>query len=65
MAGLIKYENDFIVAGSTSARLSPNFRLSEFSDNNGSIFIHRELIAGLQVLRNRIGTGITIISTSA
>ncbi len=65
MAGSIKYENDFIIAGSTSTRLSPNFRLGEFSDNNGSIFIHRELIAGLQILRNRIGTGITIISTSA
>jgi hypothetical protein len=62
VAGSIKYENDFVVDGNPNTRLSPNFKVKEFLDSNGNIHIHRELASGLQILRNRIGTGIDIIS---
>ena len=65
MAGAIKYENDFIVDGSANTRLSANFRLREFQDKNGNIHAHRELVAGLQILRNRAGFGIDVVSQKA
>ena len=65
MAGSIKYENDFIVEGNPNTRLSVNFRVREFSDRNGKLHVHRELVAGLQILRNRLGSGIDVISPKA
>lgn len=59
MAG-IEYQDDFIVGGSPTARLTPNFRLKEFTDRRGRVFIHRELVAALQRLRDDIGTPIAI-----
>ena len=61
----IKYENNYIVAGNPNSSLSPNFKVKEFLARNGTIFIHRELISGLQILRNRVGQGISIISPNA
>lgn len=65
MAVSVCYENDFIVDGNANTRLSTNFRLSEFLDNNGKIHVHRELVAGLQILRNKVGFGIAVVSTQA
>lgn len=65
MAGSVKYENDFIVEGNANTRLSANFRVKEFSDRNGKLHVHRELVAGLQILRNRLGSGIDVISPKA
>ena len=65
MAGSVKYENNFIVDGHANTRLSANFRVREFQDKNGNIHVHRELVAGLQLLRNRAGSGIDVISTTA
>jgi hypothetical protein len=62
VAGSIKYENEFVIDGNPNTRLSPNFKVKEFLDSNGNIHTHRELIAGLQILRSRMGTGITIVS---
>jgi hypothetical protein len=56
----ILYDNDFIVGGSANSRLTPNFKVKEFFDRRGKIRIHRELVAVLQILRDRIGTAITI-----
>jgi hypothetical protein len=56
----ITYDNDFIVAGSANSRLTPNFKVKEFFDRGGKIHIHRELVAALQILRDRMGTAITI-----
>ena len=65
MAGTVKYENDFIVEGNANTRLSANFKVKEFLDRNGKLHVHRELVAGLQILRNRFRSGIDIISRKA
>lgn len=65
MAGTVKYENDFIVEGNANTRLSANFKVKEFLDRKGKLYVHRELVAGLQILRNRFGAGIDIISIKA
>ena len=65
MAGSVTYENDFIVDGNANTRLSANFKVKEFQDKNGKLHVHRELVAGLQILRNRFGSGIDIISIKA
>ncbi len=56
----ILYDNDFIVDGSANSRLTPNFKVKEFFDRGGKIHIHRELVAALQILRDRMDTAITI-----
>ena len=60
MANSIDIENDFIVGGTPDAQLTPNFRLKEFLQPNGKIFVHRELIAGLQLLRESLDASISI-----
>lgn len=65
MAGTITFENDFIVDGKANTRLSANFRVREFQDSHGNIHVHRELVAGLQILRNRVGFGIDVVSLKA
>jgi hypothetical protein len=58
MATSINYDNDFIVGGSANSRLTPNFKLKEFFRPDGKISIHRELVAGLQLLRENLGASI-------
>ena len=67
MASSINYDNEYIVGGSANSRLTPNFKLKEFLKPNGKIFVHRELVAGLQLLRDNFGASISIdkISPSA
>ena len=60
MASSIIYDNEFIVGGSANSRLTPNFKLKEFLKPNGKIFVHRELVAGLQLLRENLGASISI-----
>ncbi len=60
MAGNIQMHNDFIIGGADNSIITPNFRLQEFVKQDGSIFIHRELVAGLQILREQLGTAITV-----
>lgn len=60
MAGTIKLDNGFITEGEAESRLTPNFRLKEFVRPNGKIYIHRELVAALQILRNNLGNPIDI-----
>lgn len=56
----VRYDNDFIVGGSPNTRLTPNFKVKEFFTGRGKIRIHRELVAALQLLRDRMGTAISI-----
>ena len=60
MASSIDYDNDFIVGGSSNSRLTPNFKLREFRKPNGKVHVHRELVAGLQLLRESLGASISI-----
>ena len=65
MAGSIHYENDFIVGGSPDARVTPNFRLREFHKADGSVFLHRDLAAALQILRNTYGQPLVVAGLAA
>jgi hypothetical protein len=60
MAGTIQMQDDFIIGGSANSLITPNFRLKEFTKPDGTIFIHRELISGLQILRERLGAPISV-----
>ncbi len=60
MAGSIELDNDFITGGKAESRLTPNFRLREFARSNGKIHIHRELVAALQILRDKLDAPIKI-----
>jgi hypothetical protein len=60
MASSIVYDNEFIVGGSANSRLTPNFKLKEFLKPNGKVFVHRELVAGLQLLRENLDASISI-----
>jgi len=60
MANSVRIENDFIVGGSANSRLTPNFRLKEFVRADGKVYAHRELIAGLQQLRENLNASISI-----
>jgi len=62
VADSVKIENDFIVGGAPNSRLTPNFRLKEFLRSDGTIFIHWELVAGLQLLRENLNASINIVS---
>ena len=57
---MYKRQDDYIVGGSANSRLTPNFRLKEFHKPNGTIHVHRELVAGLQLLRENLGASISI-----
>lgn len=61
MARLV-IDQDYIVGGSASTAITPNFRVREFHDRNGRIYIHRELVAALQVLRTALGRSLSIES---
>ena len=60
MASSISYDNDFIIDGSAGSSLTPNFKLKEFLKPNGKILVHRELVASLQILRDKYGASISI-----
>ena len=59
--GLI-YQQDYLIGGPPRARVTPNFRLTEFAASDGSVHVHRELVAALQSLRSAYGRGIEIVS---
>lgn len=61
----LRYDEDFIVGGSPSTRVTPNFRLGEFARRNGEVRIHRELVGALQELRETYGRAISIRGVNA
>jgi len=62
MAQGLKYENDTLVGGPSRAWVTPNFRLAEYTRPDGSIRIHRELVAAVQMLRNTLKRSVDIAS---
>ncbi len=57
----IDWENEFIVEGANNTRLTPNFRLREFRNASGRLFIHWELVSVMQILRSRYAGSITVV----
>jgi len=56
----LKYDNDTIVGGPANCRVTPNFKLSEYTNASGRVHIHRELVASVQVLRDRFGAAVGV-----
>ena len=61
----VDWESGFVVGGDGGRRLTPSFRLREFQRPDGTVRVHRELVAGLQLLRNRFGKSLAIRLTDA
>jgi hypothetical protein len=62
MALTIDKQTGFITGGNPSSRVTPNFQLKEYRQANGKYFIHRELAAAVQELRDLYGNAINISS---
>lgn len=60
MASGLKYDDDYLIGGPARARVTPNFQLSEYARADGTVRVHRELLAAVQRVREELGTGISI-----
>jgi hypothetical protein len=60
MASGLKYEDDYLIGGPARARVTPNFQLSEYARANGTVRVHRELLAAVQRVREELGAGVSI-----
>ena len=59
----VDWEDEFVVGGDGNRRLTPSFRLKEFRRPDGTVRVHRELVSGLQLLRDRFGKPLSVRST--
>lgn len=55
-----QWDGGFLIGGDDNLRLTPNFRLREFRQANGTLRVHRELVTALQMLRERFGKPLTV-----
>ncbi|MFX6442915.1 hypothetical protein ABTG23_18935, partial [Acinetobacter baumannii] len=60
MASGLKYDDDYLIGGPARARVTPNFQLSEYARADGTVRVHRELLAAVQRVREELGTGVSI-----
>lgn len=65
MVWSISWDGPFIIGGDDRHRLTPNFRLQEFKNDDGTIQVHRELVSALQILRTRFSRAITVKAIEA
>ena len=56
----VDWDGGFVVGGDGNRRLTPSFRLKEFRQPDGTVRVHRELVSGLQLLRDRFGRSIAV-----
>jgi hypothetical protein len=61
----VNWDGDFVVGGDGNQRLTPAFRLKEFRNADGSVRVHRELVSALQLMRDRLGTSLSVKRTNA
>jgi hypothetical protein len=59
----VDWDGGFVVGGDGNRRLTPSFRLKEFRKPDGTVRVHRELVSGLQLLRDRFGRSIAVRRT--
>jgi hypothetical protein len=59
----VDWDGGFVVGGDGNRRLTPSFRLKEFRNSDGTLRVHRELVSGLQLLRDRFGQPIAMRGT--
>ncbi len=63
MVWSVEWDGGFVVGGDVSRRLTPSFRLKEFLKPDGTVRVHRELVAGIQLLRDRFGRPVSVKRT--
>jgi hypothetical protein len=56
----LEYDDDYLVGGPARCQVTPNFTLAEYAGTDGRLRIHRELVASVQVLRDRFGRSIRV-----
>ena len=61
----VDWEEGFVVGGDGNRRLTPSFRLKEFRRPDGTVRVHRELVSGLQLLRDRFARPLAVRRTEA
>ncbi len=61
----LRFEDDFLVGGTARDRVTPNFQLREYLAPDGSVRMHREILAAVQMLREALGRPIAIASVRA
>ena len=64
MAKGLRFDNDYLVGGPARAWVTPNFLLSEYAAADGSIYVHRELLAAVQLLRDALGRSVDIAAVT-
>jgi hypothetical protein len=57
------WDGDFVVGGDGNLRLTPSFRLKEFRQTDGKVRVHRELVSALQLMRDRLGSSLSVQRT--
>lgn len=65
MVWSLEMDGGFAVGGDPSRRLTPNFRLREFTRADGTVRVHRELVSAVQILREQFASSITVADTDA
>lgn len=60
----LTYQNDYIVRGNAGDFITPSFKVKEFTTAEG-IHVHRDLVGGLQELREALALPINITSLQA
>ena len=62
----ITYDADgYITGGKSAARVTPNFQLRELARSDGSVFVHRDLVRSLQLLRTNYGAPVRVAGHNA
>ena len=59
----VDWDGGFVVGGDGNRRLTPSFRLKEFRKPDGTVRVHRELVSGLQLFRDRPAEAIAVRRT--
>lgn len=54
------YDGHMIIGGNPATKVSPNFSLREVTRKNGTVRVHRETVAALQILRDRFTRSIKV-----
>lgn len=61
----LQFEGDFLVGGGARERATPNFTVGEYAAADGSVRMHREVLAAVQMLREALGRAVRIASVRA
>lgn len=61
-SNILEMEGDYIVGGDPLESIAPHFKLKDFQLADGSVYVHRNLVASLEKLREVLDHQIDIVS---